>query len=161
VKKEDLPQLTTRLGELAAYYDKKTPTSEALRIWFDCLEGINWPDVAAVLTDWPKHKRAFPLGDEVRKSAAGIASERLEQQSKRNNATAPDIASVLSSSPDSPNARAFKRMWQAWRSGKVSSPRDWCQKVVESEKADASLKRFAEQSLALMPKEKRVEHTAA
>ena len=152
MKREEVAYLNARLVELADYYGHKPPSTAAIKIWADCLEGQQWADVASVLTDWPKAKRSFPLGDEVRKLAAERVSTRLEEESRRNNAAAPAIESILAE--DTPNARAFKRMWTAWRTKKVSSPREWCNNVLASDKADAELKAFASEAVGLMGKEK-------
>ena len=156
MKREEIGYLTARLNELADYYGTKHPTTAALKIWGDCLEGMQWNDVAAVLTDWPKFKQRFPLGDEVRKMAAGLLSDRMEQQAKVERDLAPTVESVMYEAPDTPNARAFKRMWQAWRSGKVDSPRQWCDNVLLSDKANEELKNFAGASLKLMGEAKEV-----
>lgn len=151
MKKEELPQLHARLNELADYYGAKAPSTAAIKIWFDCLEGVTWPDVATVLTDWPKHKRAFPVGDEVRKAAAALLSDRLEAEGKRNNALAPTLDAVIARAEPTPNAIAFKRMYEVvFKRKTYDSPRQWCEAVLTSTKADASLKAFAERSLALM-----------
>ena len=151
--REEVGYLQGRLNELADYYGHKAPSAAAVKIWADCLEGQQWADVAAVLTDWPKVKRAFPLGDEVRKLAGERVSTRLEEESKRNVAMTPTVESILAIPADSANAKAFKRMWQAWRSRKVNSPREWCNNVLTSDKADAELKAFASASVELMGKE--------
>lgn len=154
MKREEIAYLSSRLGELADYYGNRQPSTAAIKIWVDCLEGMRWDDVASVLTDWPKAKRSFPTGDEVRKLAATRVSERLEAESKAQKAVSATVEDVMAAAPDSPNARAFKRMWRAWRGGKVESPRQWCVNVLASDKADAELKVFAEASLALMGEEK-------
>lgn len=154
MNKEEVRLLEARLGELADYYSAKKPSAAALAVWKDVLEGVRWEDIAAVLTDWPKHKRQFPVGDEVRKLAGERVSKRLEDESRRNNETAPTIEGLMRSSKDTPNGRAFKRMWDSvCRRKTVESPRQWCKNVLESQKAEDSLKRFAEASIEQMETE--------
>ena len=158
MNREELRQLESRLGELADYYGAKKPTAAALSVWKDVLEGQQWPDVAAVLTDWPKGNRTFPSGDGVRKLAAARVSDRIEADARASRAAAPTVdvvvGNAMARAEDSPNARAFKRMWQAWRSRKVDSPRQWCLNVLASDQAPDEFKRFAEDSLALMDPER-------
>lgn len=157
MKREEIGYLTTRLNELADYYGSKHPTTAALKIWGDCLEGMQWNDVAAVLTDWPKFKQRFPLGDEVRKMAAGLLSDRMEQQAKVERESAPTVDGLVSHiGEDTPNARSFKRMWTAMKAGKVKCPREWCDNVLLSDKASEELKSFATASLKLMGEAKEV-----
>jgi len=94
MRSNDLPALSKRLAELADYYDKKAPGASALRVWLDALGEASIDDVLRVLTDWPKYQRAMPLAEEVLRKSRNLLSDRIEDESKRNLASAGSLADL-------------------------------------------------------------------
>lgn len=154
MQKQELPELAQRLSQLADALGGKAPSPAGLLVWGDALSECRFDDVRSALTDWPKSHQKMPTPVEILKICRTILSERLEAESKRNATFAPTVDKLVETAQDTPNARAFKRMWKAWKSRKVSSPREWCTNVLASDKADEELKAFAAASLAGMGDEK-------
>jgi hypothetical protein len=103
------------------------------------------------------HRGVVVLAATVLATIEEIA-DRIEADARATRAASPTVdvvvGNAMARAEDSPNARAFKRMWQAWRSRKVDSPRQWCLNVLASDQAPDEFKRFAEDSLALMDPER-------
>lgn len=153
--KQEIPELSQRLAQLADALGGKAPSPAGLLVWGDALSECRTDDVKAVLTDWPKSHTKMPSPAEVLKRCREMSSDRIEAESKRNAATAPTIDSILAIPADGPNAKAFRRMWSAIRSKKASCPREWCNSVLASDRPEAAeFKDFAAASVALMGDEK-------
>lgn len=146
MKATDLPTLAARLGQLADYYGKARPTAEALKVWLDVLAGESIDDVQAVLTDWPRHQRALPTGDEVLRQCRKTVSDRLEAQAAAHSAAARDRWSPTSLRPDSqsPESIAAYRQFRSDYAEMLKSrkrPKDWAHKLRAAEMRGERLER--------------------
>jgi len=150
MQKNDLPRLTKRLEQLAEVYGGKAPSAQGVLVWMDALGEVSIDDVEWCLTEWPKTASRTPNPADVLKACRTRVSDRLEAQGKREAALAPTLETIRANSADSPNARAFWRMFGAMQKGKVTGPKDWCARVLADDRAGSELQSFADQTMRLI-----------
>lgn len=76
--KQELPELSSRLSQLADALGGKAPSPAGLLVWGDALAECRTDDVKAVLTDWPKSHTKMPSPAEILKSCRELAAARRE-----------------------------------------------------------------------------------
>jgi len=113
VKQSEMQQVGVRLAELAEFYDRKPPTSNALKVWADAFTGCSLADVMDVLTDWPRSKRSFPIASEVVESCQARNAERHHALAKRS--AEPIQLAPQPRDPNSPAYLKFKAWWVEFR----------------------------------------------
>lgn len=85
--KHEIPELSQRLSQLADALSGRAPSPAGLMVWADALDSVDFDDVRAALTDWPKRNVKMPAPSDIRKSAMERVSTRIEETSRRNNAS--------------------------------------------------------------------------
>lgn len=88
MQKFDVPQVQQRLTELAGALGGKAPTPSAMQVWLDALAECHVDDVKAALADWSKEHTRMPAPADILRAARTRLSDRVEEESRRNNASA-------------------------------------------------------------------------
>src|SRR5512139_402776 len=78
--KQELPELSQRLAQLADALGGKAPSPAGLLVWGDALAECKTDDVKATLTDWPKSNTRMPSPADVLKRCRELAAARREAQ---------------------------------------------------------------------------------
>ena len=82
MRREDLPVLTERLGQLAEAFDRRAPTAGAMLVWLDVLKEFQLPEVESMLVDMPKRLTKFPAPADVWKACNERRSDRIENEAR-------------------------------------------------------------------------------
>lgn len=82
MRREDLPTLAERLGQLAEAFERKSPTPGAMLVWLDALKEFPLHEVESMLVDMPKRLTKFPAPADVWKACNERRSERIENAAR-------------------------------------------------------------------------------
>jgi len=90
--KNELPQLGTRLNQLAEVYERKAITAAALEVWFDALRSFALDAIFRILTDWPKEHQKMPTPADVCECMPGRVQSMKQASDEANRRATHEIA---------------------------------------------------------------------
>jgi hypothetical protein len=139
----DLPELERRLAELADAFGGRAPTKGALKVWMDALKECRFDDVQRALADWPKTNVKTPAPADILKSCRSEVSKRLEDEARRNAATAPTMERAIDMAAITARSTEIGRRELARIKHILSSPRpepkEWARLLKMREEAGEPL----------------------
>ena len=127
MRREDLPVLTERLGQLAEAFDRRAPTAGAMLVWLDVLKEFQLPEVESMLVDMPKRLTKFPAPADVWKACNERRTERIEAETRQRNLER--TTSITSMPANTAIARRELAKIKAILSKPRPSPRAWIDKI--------------------------------
>lgn len=138
MRREDLPTLAERLGQLAEAFDRKPPTPGAMLVWLDVLKEFALPEVESMLVDMPKRLTKFPAPADVWKACNERRSDRIENEARLH---AREVIKRVSEFPvDSTVSRREMAKIKAIVSKQRPSHRAWIDRIFQRhEDGDATL----------------------
>lgn len=142
MRREDLPKLAERLGQLAEAFDRKPPTPGALLVWLDVLKEFHIFEVESMLVDMPKRLTKFPAPAEVWKACNERRSDHIESQAR---ILARELVQRVTQLPTrTPIARQALREIKAIASQKRPAKREWISRILQRHaEGDKSLSGYA------------------
>ena len=84
MQKQELPELSQRLSQLADALGGKAPSPAGLLVWGDALNECRFDDVKVALSDWPKKNIKAPAPADILKVCRERVSIRIEDEARRN-----------------------------------------------------------------------------
>lgn len=149
MKTYDTEQLTAQLAALAATFDRKPLTVEALKVWFDTLKEFPTHQVLGVLSSWAKHHGKMPAPSEVWKVVNEIGIQEREREAAQVKAEAKKVI-------DYPITEAGRRAGALMRKPqRRSRPIEHWLSVLQTAKRDSIGYRYAVEALAILKHKRR------
>jgi hypothetical protein len=141
MRKSELPELSTRLAQLADALASRAPSTAGLAVWLDALAECAMADVLAVLVDWPKSHAKMPLPADVLRLCRDRMTDRTERQAAEfaKSARAQWSPEKLRGDTASPQYLAFRRALATGKRRERPHPKAWAHKLRDREAAGEQL----------------------